>query len=168
MKWKKGLAAGAFIALTAFVGVGCSGCATIGGARHKAVITIKTAHTVLASVQDFEMTIVCGRADAPPEPACVTTALHKEVSEYLAEAFEYDKQVAEIVKAIPPGAPAPVEVFDLINKISALVNKILGRLPDSFQKDAFVQKIASFSYKYMADLRQEHLNKTHLEVAWSA
>jgi hypothetical protein len=109
-------------------------CASLGGTRHEATRGVVVAHSTLAALQDGEMALVCERAGAPQAPACVPADLHRKISKLLAEAFEYDKQVAELVRDLPEGQPTPVQVLVLIGKVSGIVTSILQDLPRSPQQ----------------------------------
>lgn len=111
-----------------------SSCASQGGPRHIATVSVVTAHTILATLQDTEMALVCGKPTAPEAPRCVEAEKHKEISGYLAQAFDYDGTVARLVRALPPGSPQPAQVGELLARISELVSKILASIPASPQK----------------------------------
>jgi ABC-type amino acid transport substrate-binding protein len=106
-----------------------SGCATAGGPRHIATVSIVSAHATLSAIQDTEMLIVCGKPTAPAPPACVADAKHKELSGKLAQAFGYDAQIARTIRSMPAGSPQPAEVTNMLAQIAVLVNQILAGLP---------------------------------------
>jgi hypothetical protein len=138
--FRRAVAATLLVILSA--GCGGSGCAT-GGVRHQATNVVVNAHTTLGAIQDGEMALVCGRPGAPREPACVPVELHRKISGYLVEAFEYDGQVASLVRDVPEGKPTPVEVLVLIGKIGGIVSKILNELPKSPQQEALAASLGS-------------------------
>lgn len=137
------LAVLAIVANLVAAGCSSSGCASAGGARHQATRGVLVAHATLAVLQDGEMELVCGRATAPSAPACVPLDTHKKVSGYLAEAFEYDKKVAEIVRDLPEGQITPVQVLTLVGKIGSLVTKVLELIPDSPQRAQLAARVGA-------------------------
>lgn len=111
-----------------------SGCAA-GAVRHAVVVTVVSAHGTLALIQDTEMLVVCGKVSAPAAPHCVSPDGHRRISGKLAEAFDYDGQLARVVRAVPTGTPAAAQIADLLGKIRTLVTSILSDLPSSPQVD---------------------------------
>lgn len=140
---RKNRAVAVLLAVLMMSGCAGSGCASMGGARHQATRGVVVGHTTLAALQDGEMALVCGRDGAPQAPACVPVDLHRKISGYLAEAFEYDGQVAELVRDLPEGRPTPVEVLTLLGKIGAIVSKILSELPKSPQQQALAADLGA-------------------------
>lgn len=118
------------------------GCASMGGVRHTAVISVVSAHAVLSAVQDTEKSLVCGVAGAPEPPACIPQATHLAISRDLVTAFDYDGQVARLVRAVPPGGIMPADIPGLLGKIAGLVDRIVAALPTSAKKAQLVQQIA--------------------------
>lgn len=116
--------------------------ASCANTRHRATITVVSAHAVLSAIQDTEMLIVCGRSSAPAPPACVPLDRHREVSAKLATAFDYDGKVAQIVRATPSGALSP-DVSTLLGQIGGLVDAVLQLMPDSESKRALVAKVGA-------------------------
>jgi hypothetical protein len=127
--------------LTLVLLVAGHGCASLGGARHQAVRGVVVAHSTLAALQDGEMALACGKPSAPAPPACVPNDLHRRISGYLAEAFDYDGQVAELVRDLPEGKPTPVDVLVLLGKIGEIVSRILAELPKSQQQAALAASL---------------------------
>lgn len=124
------------------IGLGAfSGCASMGGARHPATVSIVTAHAVLSAVQDGERLLVCGGASAPAAPACVPPDVHRKIAGELVTAFDLDGQVARLVRALPPGAMSPADVPGLLGRIAALIDRIFALIPASSQKAALAQSI---------------------------
>lgn len=118
-----------------------SSCATAGGPRHVATVSVVSAHAVLSAVQDTERALVCGAATAPPAPACVPADRHRAISADLVTAFDYDGQVATLVRALPAGGTWPATVPVLLGKIAGLVDRIVGTLPASPQKTSLVAQL---------------------------
>ena len=116
-----------------------AGCAH--GPRHFATVSVVTAHSTLAAIQDVEMAMVCGRSTAPPAPQCVPVAKHQEISLKLATAFDLDARAARIVRALPDGAAQPADVGVLVAQVSGLVRSIMESLPQSKQTQALAQKL---------------------------
>jgi hypothetical protein len=124
------------VAVILVLGLVFTGCASLGGARHVATVTVSTSGTVLDALQDTEMLLVCGRTGAPAEPACVPVALHKQISGKIAQAYALHKHMTELVLAVPAGTPQPAEVSELLGKIAALVNDVLALIPDGSPQKA--------------------------------
>ncbi len=118
-----------------------TGCASLGGARHTATVTVVSAHAILSAAQDTERMLVCGLPTAPAAPACVAPATHRTISGYLATAFDLDGQVARTVRAVPAGGMLPANVAELVGQIAALVDKILAAIPHSPQRASLVAQI---------------------------
>lgn len=119
--------------------IGSTGCAGLLGARHRAQVTITSAHAVLSTIQDDEMLIVCGRPTAPAPPKCVPPERHRAISAKLATAFDLDAKVQRVVRAVPPGGPVP-DVATFLGQIGALIDEVLGLIPDSPTKAFLVKK----------------------------
>lgn len=122
------------------VTLGASSCASLGGARHKATVSVVSADAVLSAVQDTEMGLVCGRPSAPAAPACVPEDRHRQISAKLAEAFGHEKRIAQLVRALPAGASSP-DVASLLGQIRALLDAVLAMIPDSAQRKALVANL---------------------------
>ncbi len=128
-------------AAIALVAATCSACASLGGARHSAVVTVVSAHAVLAATQDTSRAIVCGLPTAPPAPACLTPERAREIAVILVTAFDLDGEVAKTVRAVPPGGLLPSNVAELVGRIAALVDRILAALPKSAARESLLMKI---------------------------
>lgn len=122
------------------VALGASSCASLGGARHRAAVSVVSAKAVLGAIQDVEMTLVCGRATAPPAPSCVPIEKHREISAHLVTAFGYNEKALKIARALPGGETSP-DVFTLIGQVRALVDAVLALIPESPQRRALVANI---------------------------
>lgn len=120
-----------------------TGCASMGGARHRATVTVVSAHAVLSAIQDGERMLACGASTAPAPPACVPADTHRAISRQLVTAFDYDGQIASIVRALPAGAELPANVSELVGKVAALVDQILSAIPNSQQKASLTAKIGA-------------------------
>lgn len=119
-----------------------SACASAGGPRHIATVSVVSAHATLSAIQDTEMLLVCGRPSAPAAPRCIAADKHKTLSAKLAQAFGYDAQVARVVRQLPAGSPQPQQVVDMLAQIAVLVNQILADLPkDAPQTETLVQNL---------------------------
>jgi len=124
--------------------LGASSCATtqqLSNARHVATVTVVSAHSVLATVQDAEALLVCGRSGAPAPPACVTIEAHRTISGHLATAFDLNVKVARLVR--DAGSITPAEVPALVEQIAALVDQIVRLIPRSAQKEQLVTSLAA-------------------------
>jgi hypothetical protein len=122
-------------------GQGCRS-ANVGGARQAAAKGLDLTHGMLGLLQDTEMALVCDRTTAPKAPGCVPEAIHrKTISPLFAEAFGYDGDIARLLLAVPEGTPTPLQVLELVARVTALANKILAEIPGSVQKDALVKKL---------------------------
>jgi len=117
---------------------GMLGCAS-GGPRHVAVVSVSSAHAVLATVQDTEALLVCGTASAPP--ACVPVEAHKANAATLAQAFDLDAAAASQVRQWPAGQAYPPVVVSLLAQIHALVDQVLARIPESPQRQTLVAAV---------------------------
>lgn len=118
-----------------------SACATVGGPRHVATVSVVSAHAVLSAVQDTERALVCGAATAPAAPACIPDEVHRKVSADLATAFQYDIDVHNLVRAAPTDTSLPATVPALLGKIAAILDQVVAALPTSTQKQALVAQI---------------------------
>ena len=118
-----------------------TGCASLGGARHTATVSVVSAHAVLAAVQDTERALVCDGPTAPAPPLCVPPDVHRRNAGYFVTAFDLDGQVARTVRAVPPGGVLPANVAELVGQIAALVDKILAAIPKSPQRASLVEQI---------------------------
>lgn len=118
-----------------------TGCATFGGARHAGTVGLVSVHSVLGAVQDTEMMLVCGRPGAPQAPLCVPVPKHRQISVLLAQAFDLEIRIANVMRSLPAGSPQPAEVIGMMTQINALITKIVEMLPDNQQKEALVQNI---------------------------
>lgn len=104
-----------------------------------ATVSVVGAHATLSALQDGELLLVCGKPSAPPEGQCVPDAAHRQISTRLEQAFDYDGQVARLVRATPPGAPTSAQVFELVGKIQTLVTSILADLPAGPRTDHLLE-----------------------------
>lgn len=120
--------------------IGASSCASLGGARHRAAVSVVSAKAVLGAIQDVEMTLVCGRSTAPPAPSCVPIEKHREISAHLVTAFDYNEKALTIARALPGGETSP-DVFRLVGQIRALVDAVLALIPESPQRRTLVANI---------------------------
>lgn len=116
----------------------CSGCASAQGGLY---VGVRSAKTVVSTVQQGEIKLVCNRPGAPPEGMCVPKPLHDQIQGYILEAAEYGQQLSLIMADLPAGAPTPSQALDLALKIKALVQKILDALPKSPQADALAVEV---------------------------
>lgn len=121
--------------------VGATSCATAGGPRHVATVSVVSAHAVLSAVQDTERALVCGQGEAPAPPACVAPDTHRRIAGDLVTAFELDGQIAGLVRALPAGATVPANVPELLGRLAAIVDRVVNLLPASTQKTALVARI---------------------------
>jgi hypothetical protein len=131
---------------------GCeAGCALgVGGVRHVATVTSSGSGSALDLIQDTELRIVCGRLNAPAPPLCVSDdppadgshSLHFRIHEKLTQAFGLHKQMTDLVTAVPDTSEGQsiqaTKVLALVAQISALVNEILGMIPDGSPQKANV------------------------------
>lgn len=116
-----------------------AGCATVGGPRHVATVTVVTGHSILAAVQDTTRALYCGTPTAPAAPLCIDDTRRRQIASALVTAFDLDAQVARTVR--PVGQPTPAGVADLIGQIAALVDKVLALIPKSSQRAQLVAQI---------------------------
>jgi hypothetical protein len=123
------------VLLIALAALGASGCASLGGPRHTAAVSVVTAHAVLSAVQDTEMGLVCGRSTAPAPPACVPLAQHRDISARLAKAFSLEVQVAQFVRL------GQTDVSPLIGEIRTLLDAVLALIPPSPPRTALLANI---------------------------
>ncbi len=123
------------ILLVLLVALGASGCASLGGPRHTAAVSVVSAHAVLSAVQDTEMGLVCGRSTAPAPPACVPLAQHREISAKLAKAFGLEVQAAQFVQL------GQTDVAPLIEEIRSLLDAVLKLIPPSAPRTALLANI---------------------------
>jgi hypothetical protein len=119
------------------------GCASLGGARHVATVTVVSAEATLGFIQDAELSIVCGRTGAPVAPACVDAATHKLIEGKLSTAFGLSSDLAKLVKAVRPDQPLPTQANDLIARITALIQDITSLIPNSPQKTVILQRLTA-------------------------
>lgn len=122
------------------VALGSLSCVSLGGARHRAAVSVVSAHAVLAAIQDTEMGLVCGKVTAPAPPACVPVDTHKALSAKLATAFDYDAKALQLAKVLPAGGASP-DVASLIGQIRAIVDAVMALIPDSVQRRALAANI---------------------------
>jgi hypothetical protein len=127
----------ALVALFLFV----PGCASLGGVRHVATVTVVTSHGILALTQDTEKSLVCGVATAPAPPACVTASVHRDNSAQLAKAWGYEGDIERLVRAIPAGGVVPPDIATLLGQINSAIDKVLAAIPGSTQKTQLVVAI---------------------------
>jgi hypothetical protein len=127
--------------LLALALLSCVSCASFGGVKHTATVSVVTAHAVLSAVQDGERLLVCGGPSAPAAPACVPPDVHRKIAGELVTAFDLDGQVLRLVRALPPGTMAPSDVPGLLGRIMAIIDRIVALIPASSQKAALVQQI---------------------------
>lgn len=125
--------------LALVVAVSAANCAS--GPRHFATVSVVTAHSTLAAIQDVEMALVCGRPTAPQAPQCVPLERHRQISSMLATAFDLDARAARIVRALPAGSGLPADVSTLTAQVSGLINQVLLLLPQSKQKTTLVKQL---------------------------
>ncbi len=118
-----------------------TGCASLGGPRHVATVTVVTSHSILAAVQDTTRALYCGAPTAPAAPACIDDALRRTIAGQLVTAFDLDGQVARLVRAVPAGGILPANVAELVGRIAALVDRILAAIPKSPQRASLVAQI---------------------------
>ena len=109
------------------------GCATARTTSRQAAVI---SHTALALLQDSEDLLVCGKPGAPPIPACIPVATHKQlISPKFVDAFLLHRDYTRLVLALPAGAPSTPQILDLAVRITALVNDIMALIPDSPPKE---------------------------------
>lgn len=118
-----------------------NGCASAGGPRHVAVVSVVSAHAVLSAVQDTERALVCGSATAPSAPNCVAADVHQRISADLVTAFDLDGRVARLVRDAGPTGGLPGNVAAMLGQIGGIVDAILARLPSSPQKGSLIAQI---------------------------
>ena len=116
-------------------------CASLGGPRHVATVTVVTSHSILAALQDGSRALYCGAATAPAAPACIDDALRRTIASNLVTAFDLDAQVARTVRAAPADGSLPTGIADLVGQIAALVDKIFAAIPASPQRATLVAQI---------------------------
>ncbi len=116
-------------------------CASVGGVRHVATVTVVSAHNTLSAIQDTEQLLVCGRSTAPAAPACVPIPINQKISGELSAAFDLDGRLATLVRDTPVGAPQPDAIPTLVGDIAQIVAKVLNDLPSSPQKTTLVQRL---------------------------
>ncbi len=128
-------------ALVLVVGIviGATGCASLGGPRHVATVSVVSAHAVLSAVQDTEMGLVCGRSTAPPPPDCVPPAQHQAISAKLAKAFGLEVQVAQFVQL------GQTDVAPLLGEIQTLLDAVLTLIPPSASRSTLLANIGGRS-----------------------
>ncbi len=117
-----------------------TGCASLGGPRHVATVSVVSAHAVLAAVQDTTRALYCGAPTAPAAPACIDDALRRTIAGQLVTAFDLDGQVARLVRTVPAGGILPANVAELVGRIAALVDRILAALPKA-ARESLLMKI---------------------------
>lgn len=122
----------------------CPGTSVPQAQRHQAVVSVVSAHAVLSAIQDTEALLVCGRVSAPPS-GCVPQATHLVVLNRLLSAFEYEKQLVGLVRAVPPGSPTTREIFGLLGQVQDLVDLILADIPPSALKANLVGQLGGQS-----------------------
>lgn len=118
----------------------CLSLTACASARHRATVTVVSAHAVLAAIQDTEMTLVCEKPGAPAAPACVPIDTHKRISAELVKAFDADGKIATLVRATPVGGPSS-DVAVLLGQIRAIVDAVLALIPDSAPRRALVANL---------------------------
>jgi hypothetical protein len=123
------------------VALGSSGCASLGGPRHIASVSVVTAHSVLSAVQDTTRALYCGAPTAPPAPACIDDERRRTIASNLVTAFDLDAQVARTVRAAPADGTLPTGIADLVGQITALVERVLALIPKSPQRGSLVAQI---------------------------
>lgn len=116
-------------------GVTVSGCASAGGPRHVATVSVVTAHATLGAIQDTARLVICDTPGAPTLPKCLTREQHRALSAKLVTAFDLDERAAREVRAWPEGQTLPPTVQNLLAQITAIVNEVLALLPSSPQVD---------------------------------
>lgn len=117
-----------FVLLVALA-IAASSCAA--KARHIATVTVVSAKGALDIAQDTEPLLVCGKATAPPAPACVTEDIHRAIHANLADAYALHKQLAIAVRDWPQGAPAPIGIGTYLTQITELLQHVIDALPES-------------------------------------
>lgn len=117
------------------------GCASTGGPRHVATVSVVTSHGTLMLIDATEEKLVCDTAGAPQAPMCVPPATHKAISAKLAQAFDLDADVARTVKAMPVGTPTTPQVLELLSKISVLVSDVMALIPQSSARESLAVQI---------------------------
>lgn len=127
----------------AVMGLLFAGCASLGGARHGATVTVVGAHATLSAVQDAEILLVCEKPGAPAAPLCIDAETHKAISAKLATAFAMDGDLARLVRAVPLDQPQPPQVAELVARIAQVVNDVLALIPKSQQKASLEHNLAA-------------------------
>lgn len=116
------------------------GCASFGGPKHVATVSIVGVTSTLELIQQTEMAIVCGRAGAPQAPLCVPLSTHRQISAHLRDAAGLAIRVTDVTSALPVGTPTPPEVFTLMVQVNALIQDVLKLLPSGKTRAALLQQ----------------------------
>jgi hypothetical protein len=120
---------------------GASSCASLpinpnsASPRHLVTVTVVSGNAILGALQDGERGLVCGTATAPPAPACVDAERHKAIAADFVTAFSIHRAAAQLVRDTPAGTPTTSDVAKMLGDVAVLIDKILGRMPASPQKD---------------------------------
>lgn len=122
------------------IALALSGC--MGTARHRATVTVVSAHAVLSAVQDGEAVLVCGRPTAPPAPRCVSAETHREVSAKLVTAFDIDGKVLQLVRALPANASSS-DVATMLGQIGAIIDAVFKLIPESSERQTLAAKVGA-------------------------
>jgi len=117
------------------------GCASAGGPRHIAVVSVVTAHSTLAAVQDTEALLVCGTATALPAPQCITPEAHRAFAKKLVTAFDLDGQIAKQVLAWPPDQALPPVITNLLSQLDAILAELIAALPNTPATDRLLASL---------------------------
>lgn len=126
------------VAVFMLFGLTLQGCASLGGARHIATVSVVTSHGILALVQDTEKALVCGGATAPAPPACVSASAHQANAANLAKAWGYEGDIERIVRALPQGSAAPSQLATLLGQINVIIDNVVKAIPASAPKTTLI------------------------------
>jgi hydroxymethylpyrimidine/phosphomethylpyrimidine kinase len=94
---------------------------------------VVAASSTAALVQDEADASICGKATAPPAPLCLSSDQRKALASPLSEAFDLIGQAAQTVKTLGPGATLSSVVVANLQRITDLLNRVLGSLPSEAQ-----------------------------------
>lgn len=119
------------MAMVLFAMVAACGCSA--RTYHLSTLSVVSAESTAALIQDEADANVCGKPTALAAPKCLTRDQRKAIAPSISEAFDLIGQTAQTIKTMGPGATLGAVVIANLARITSLLNAVLAHLPSEAQ-----------------------------------